>query len=241
MIDFSQASKSLGGVRILDEVTLRIPEGKRVALLGLSGSGKTTLIKLVCGLHFADSGSVALAGTLVAPATLSEIRRSIGYVIQDGGLYPHLTARENITLAAEEQALPRDFVAARIRELAGLTQVSLELLEKRPGQLSGGQRQRVGLMRALFLDPPVLLMDEPLGALDPITRFDLQQELRDLFTRLKKTVLIVTHDLPEAKFLAEELVLLHQGRVVQAGPFDEFRRSPATPFVSRFLQAQRGL
>lgn len=241
MLEFSHVSKALGGVRILDEVTLRISEGKRVALLGLSGSGKTTLIKLACGLHLADSGTVALAGTIVARETLSQIRRNIGYVIQDGGLYPHLTARENITLAAQERGLPADMVAARIEDLAALTQVSLELLEKKPGQLSGGQRQRVGLMRALFLDPPVLLMDEPLGALDPLTRFDLQQELRDLFARLKKTVLVVTHDLPEAKFLADELVLLHQGRVVQAAPFDELQRAPATPFVTRFLQAQRGL
>jgi osmoprotectant transport system ATP-binding protein len=160
-------------------------------------------------------------------------------VIQDGGLFPHLTARENLSLPAQVAGWPMDRTAARIEELAALTLFPSDGLDRYPVQLSGGQRQRVGLMRALMLDPDVLLLDEPLGALDPLIRADLQKDLRVIFRELEKTVVLVTHDLAEAAYLADDIVLLNEGRVVQYGTFDDLKTRPGNPFVTRFVQAQR--
>jgi osmoprotectant transport system ATP-binding protein len=162
----------------------------------------------------------------------------MGYVVQDGGLYPHLTAFDNAALAAEAQRWPRARTAARVAELAALTGLDAEVLRRYPRELSGGQRQRVGLIRALMLDPPILLLDEPLGALDPIVRAELQGELGRLFARLAKTVLLVTHDIREAARLGHVITLLTAGRVVQHGTFRDLAERPAAPFVTRFLTAQ---
>src|SRR5262249_22018916 len=164
----------------------------------------------------------------------------VGYVIQDGGLFPHLTARGNVTLMARYLGWDRARIAARVAGLADLTRFPADGLDRYPHQLSGGQRQRVGLMRALMLDPDALLLDEPLGALDPLVRADLQAELRDIFRRLGKTVVLVTHDLGEAAFFADRVVLLKAGRVVQEGGPGALWPRPGDAFVPRFVQAQRG-
>jgi osmoprotectant transport system ATP-binding protein len=162
----------------------------------------------------------------------------MGYVVQDGGLYPHLTAFDNVALAAEAQRWPRPRIAARVGELAELAGLDGDMLRRHPRELSGGQRQRVGLMRALVLDPPILLLDEPLGALDPIVRAELQEQLGRLFARLAKTVVLVTHDIREAARLGHTITLLTAGRVVQHGTFADLAERPASPFVTQFLTAQ---
>ena len=239
MISITNLSKKFGLKPVLHNLNLTIEHGSRVALLGLSGSGKTTALKLICGLHLPDSGSVVIDGIPLEKKNLSTIRKRIGYVIQDGGLFPHLTARENILLIAEEANLSPEETQKRIEELALMTKIPLDLLKRYPRQLSGGQRQRVGIMRALFLDPDILLLDEPMGALDPITRVDLQAELRELFITLNKTVVLVTHDLYEATYLAERIVLLSEGKIIQEGTMSDLIKRPASEFVSTFVNAQK--
>jgi osmoprotectant transport system ATP-binding protein len=163
----------------------------------------------------------------------------MGYVIQEGALVPHLTAAEIVALIARDQGWTEDAIARRVDALAQLAHFPQELLTRYPAQLSGGQRQRVALMRALVLDPAVLLFDEPLGALDPMIRAKLQDELASLFKTLQKTVLFVTHDLAEAAYVANEIVLMREGHVVQRGTAEDLRERPAEPFVSEFVRAQR--
>jgi osmoprotectant transport system ATP-binding protein len=165
----------------------------------------------------------------------------MGYVIQEGGLFPHLTARSNAALLARHLGWDADRINARVRELTGLVQLSPDRLDQRPGQLSGGQRQRVSLMRALMLDPDVLLLDEPLGALDPMIRADLQDDLRTIFRQLDKTVVLVTHNIGEAGYFGDEIVLLRDGGVVQQGTMHALLDAPASDFVTDFIRAQRGL
>jgi osmoprotectant transport system ATP-binding protein len=222
----------------VDGVTLELRRGATHVLLGSSGSGKSTVLRLVLGLLAPDAGEVAVDGTPVTPATRAGLLRGMGYVVQEGGLYPHLTAQQNVALPAEPPGWARDRVRARSAELAGLVGLDADTLRLYPRQLSGGQRQRVGLMRALMLDPPLLLLDEPLAALDPIVRADLQGQLGRLFAQLGKTVLLVTHDLREAALLGDTITLMTAGRVVQHGTFADLRQRPADPFVTRFLEAQ---
>jgi len=219
----------------LGPIDLSIAAGSTTVLLGTSGAGKSTVLRLLNGLLSPNSGRVMFRGRAPSPAD----RLEMGYVVQGGGLFPHLTAADNIALVARWLGWEPQRIDARLRELAELVRVPAETLERFPAQLSGGQAQRVGLMRALMLDGPVLLLDEPLGELDPITRFDLQGDLREIFRRLGKTVVLVTHDLGEAAFFGGTVVLLREGRVVQKGPLDELIRVPADPFVTRFVQAQR--
>ncbi|HEX4611881.1 MAG TPA: ATP-binding cassette domain-containing protein [Urbifossiella sp.] len=233
-------TKVYGGRPALGPVSLAVPAGRTTVLIGPSGCGKSTLIRLLVGLIRPDAGTVAFDGTPVTPATARAVRLRTGYVIQDGGLFPHMTARGNVTLMARHLGRDRAQTDARVGELAGLTRFPADGLDRYPQQLSGGQRQRVGLMRALMLDPAALLLDEPLGALDPLVRADLQTELRDIFRGLGKTVVLVTHDLGEAAFFGDHIVLLRDGRVVQQGSPADLWHRPADPFVTRFVQAQRG-
>ncbi|WP_242360972.1 ATP-binding cassette domain-containing protein [Anaeromyxobacter sp. SG17] len=228
------------GAEGLGPVSLAVPAARTVALIGPSGAGKSTLLRLVLGLVAPDRGEVRLRGAPLRPEDHAA-RRRLGYVVQGGGLFPHLTAGGNAALVARHLRWPEARVAARLGELAALTRFPAEALARFPHELSGGQAQRVSLMRALFLEPEVLLLDEPLGALDPITRADLQADLREIFASLGKTVLLVTHDLAEAVFFAHELVLLRDGRVLQRGSLDALVRTPADPFVARFVHAQRAL
>ncbi|MEO0631757.1 MAG: ATP-binding cassette domain-containing protein [Planctomycetota bacterium] len=189
------------------------------------------------GLIAADEGEVRIDGRSLADWNPRELRLRFGYAIQSGGLFPHLTARQNVELPARAHRVSLD--AGRVSELASLTRLDPSLLDRFPAELSGGQRQRVALVRALVLDPDVLLLDEPLGALDPMVRADLQRDLKELFDELNKTVVLVTHDLAEAAYLARnDIVLLRDGRIVQRGPFAELRGSPGDEFVTRFIEAQ---
>ena len=174
-------------------------------------------------------------------AGILDLRRRFGYVIQDGGLFPHLTARENIALMARHLRQPASDVDKRLTELCQLTRFVAQNLERYPVELSGGQRQRVSLMRALMLKPELLLLDEPLGALDPLVRARLQSDLKEIFGSLAQTIVLVTHDMAEAAFLGDTLVLMNEGRIVQQGRFDDLRNHPASGFVSEFINAQRGL
>ena len=244
MFALRAVEKSFAGAAVLRGVCLDVPAGGVVALLGPSGCGKSTVLRLCLGLTGPDAGAVTFAGTDLAglaPAALNAVRHRVGYVVQDGGLFPHLSAGRNVTLLARHLGWPADRLAARLEAVAMLCRFDPDLLSRRPGELSGGQRQRVGLMRALFPDPEALLMDEPLGALDPIVRDELQGELAELFARLGKTVVLVTHDLAEAARLSSDVVLLHEGRVAQRGPYEALRDDPADRFVERFVTAQRGL
>jgi osmoprotectant transport system ATP-binding protein len=224
-----------GGRTALGPVELEIARGETVAVLGPSGCGKSTLLRLLLGLIRPDEGTVSFDGA----APNREARLRLGTVIQDGGLFPHLTAAENATLMARQLGWSGEKIAARLEELRALTSFPTDGLARHPAMLSGGQRQRVALMRALFLDPEALLLDEPLGALDPLIRAELHTELAAIFARLGKTVVLVTHDVVEAARLAARVVLLADGRVVQDGPLRTLVDSPASPFVGRFLSAQR--
>ncbi len=215
--------------------------GKTTALIGPSGCGKSTLLRLIIGLLEPSSGSVELEKQPVTPASLMQIRRKTGYVIQDGGLFPHLTARENVMLMPNHLKIAGAESGRRLKELCDLTRFPEDGLNRYPVELSGGQRQRVSLMRALIQDPSVLLLDEPLGALDPLVRSGLQTDLKEIFQRLNKTVVLVTHDMAEAAFLADKIVLLQSGKVVQQGSLDDLRDRPASSYVTEFLSAQRSL
>ncbi|VTR95649.1 abc transporter atp-binding protein : ABC transporter ATP-binding protein OS=Cystobacter violaceus Cb vi76 GN=Q664_24865 PE=4 SV=1: ABC_tran [Gemmata massiliana] len=240
MFALNDVSKVFAGRSALGPLSLTVPAGQTTVLIGPSGCGKSTLLRLLIGLFAPDTGAVYFDGERVTPVTSRAIRLRVGYVIQDGGLFPHLTARGNVTLTARHLGRPQDTIEARVNELAELTRFPLDGLDRYPHQLSGGQRQRVGLMRALMLNPDALLLDEPLGALDPLVRAELQTELRDIFRALAKTVVMVTHDLGEATFFADRVVLLRDGRIVQDGsPADLWHRA-ADPFVTRFVQVQRG-
>jgi osmoprotectant transport system ATP-binding protein len=239
VIRFLSVSKRFGEVAALTNIDLGIDAGSITVLLGPSGCGKTTLLRLVNGLARPDRGEVLVAGAPLASGDIHAARRRIGYVIQEGGLFPHLAAADNVTLAARYLRWPVARIAARLDELAGLARLPPEALRRFPAELSGGQRQRVALMRALMLDPEILLLDEPLGALDPLVRAELQADLAAVFRSLGKTVVMVTHDLPEAAFLADRVVLLRAGAVVQDGTVDDLLQRPADPFVSAFVNAQR--
>jgi osmoprotectant transport system ATP-binding protein len=239
VIELLDISKVYGDRTILQPMTLKIESQRRFALIGPSGCGKSTLLRIVLGLIGPDTGSVVLNGVTMTAQNSRQLRQGIGYVIQDGGLFPHLTAAGNVALMAEHLGWEREKIRARVLELAGLVQLPADLLRRFPAEMSGGQRQRVGIMRSLMLDPPLLIFDEPMGALDPLVRFHLQGDLRNIFSRLNKTVLLVTHDMGEAAFLAEEIALLKDGRVVQQGSYEDLVNAPADPFVSEFLRAQR--
>jgi osmoprotectant transport system ATP-binding protein len=238
MIAVRGVSKRFGSTVALDGVSLDVAPGTTHVLLGSSGSGKSTLMRVILGLVAPDAGEVRVEDVPVTPDGRRHLVGRVGYVVQEGGLYPHLSVHGNVALPAQAVRWPRARTDARVRELAALVGFDDGLLGRYPGQLSGGQRQRVGLMRALVLDPPLLLLDEPLGALDPIVRAGLQDELRGIFARLGKTVLLVTHDVREAVLFESTITLLRGGRVVQQGPFADLARHPAEPFVSEFLGAQ---
>lgn len=239
MLRFDHVTKSYGALAALDRLDLEIEPGRTTVLIGPSGCGKSTVLRLMIGLQQPDTGTITFGDEPLEPARLPTLRQRMGYVIQDGGLFPHLSARANATLVARHLRWEPARMETRLDELAALTHFPLEALDRYPAELSGGQQQRVSLMRALMLDPQVLLLDEPLGALDPMIRFELQAELREIFERLGKTVVLVTHDLGEAAFFADRIVLLRAGRIVQSGPARALLESPADDFVRRFVKAQR--
>jgi osmoprotectant transport system ATP-binding protein len=241
MFELTDVSKRYGTLAVVDRLDLSLEAGRTTVLIGPSGCGKSTILRMMIGLLAPDAGQLRFGGELVNRERLGGLRRRMGYVIQDGGLFPHLSARENIALMARYLGWPPEQVAVRIADLADLTHFPGDALDRYPAQLSGGQKQRVSLMRALMLDPEALLLDEPLGALDPMIRFDLQRDLKEVFGRLGKTVVMVTHDLAEAVYFGDTIVLLRAGRIVQRGTLAEMIERPADEFVLRFIQAQRSL
>ena len=226
VIDFRDVSYRINDIParpIVSKVALTISRGETLVLLGRSGSGKTTLLRLINRMLLPSEGQVLVEGRATADSDPIRLRRGIGYVIQDAGLFPHFTVAQNVALVPSLEKWDRCRTAARVGEM--LTLVGLDPSEfagRRPRELSGGQRQRVGVARALAADPPILLMDEPFGALDPVTRAELQREFSALARRLQKTIVFVTHDIREALLLASRIALLHAGRLVALAPPQEF-------------------
>ncbi len=237
-VEFAAAGLCLPGGRVLlDALSLAVEEGETLAVIGRSGSGKTTALKLVNALLLPTSGEVRVDGRATTTWDAIRLRRRTGYVIQEVGLFPHLTVARNVGLVPELEDWPRERIAVRVEELLALVGLpATEFAARYPHQLSGGQRQRVGVARALAADPPLLLLDEPFGALDPITRAELQREFRALQGRLRKTAIFVTHDMREAALVGDRIALLAGGRLVASGPFAALRES-RDPAVRAFLEA----
>lgn len=239
MLKLEGITKYFSGRHALGPVDLEAAAGETVVLLGASGCGKTTLLRSVLGLIETDQGRIEVAGHTLTEAFIPLIRSSVGYVRQGGSLFPHLTAGDNAALLADLAGWDDARRNARLRELWRLVQLDESLMASFPAQLSGGQLQRVALVRALMLDAPVLLLDEPLGALDPLVRYELQTDLKRIFASLGKAVLLVTHDLAEASRLADRVALMRNGVVVQSGPFQALLDDPTDDYVRRFVDAQR--
>ena len=223
--DVSYHTNAVPGRAVISGVSLAVPLGETLVLLGRSGSGKTTLLRLINAMYFPSQGQVLVEGRPTAEWDPIRLRRRIGYVIQEAGLFPHFTVAENVGLVPSLEKWDRERVTARVAELLRLVGLHpAEFADRRPRELSGGQRQRVGVARALAADPPILLMDEPFGALDPVTRAELQREFKALAHRLQKTIVFVTHDLREALLLASRIVLLDAGRTAAVARPQEFLR-----------------
>jgi len=239
VIEFREVSYRVAGTQVLSGFNLQIQSGETLVLLGRSGSGKTTALKLVNRLLTPTSGEIRVKGVTNGEGDVIRLRRSIGYVIQDVGLFPHFTVERNIGLVPKIEGWPEDRVRARTKELLQTVGLAADTASRYPHQLSGGQRQRVGVARALAADPEILLMDEPFGALDPLTRDELQREFLLLQQRLHKTVVFVTHDLREALLLGTRIALMEAGQLVTVLPKEEFPRS-RNPLVARYMDAFSG-
>jgi osmoprotectant transport system ATP-binding protein len=238
-IEFDHVSFSLNGRPLLDDLTLSVDHGETLVLLGRSGSGKTTTLKLINGLRMPTQGEVRVSGRRTSEWDPIRLRRGIGYVIQEGGLFPHFTVERNIALVPRIEGWDRERVQARVRELLGIVGLDAGLASRYPSELSGGQRQRVGVARALAADPPILILDEPFGALDPITRSEMQKEFLALQQRMKKAVVFVTHDLREALLLADRIALMEDGRLIVNLTAGEFSHSQH-PLVRAYMEAFSG-
>ena len=236
VIEFLDVSYCVAGTQVLSGFNLQVQGGETLVLLGRSGSGKTTSLKLVNRLLSPTSGEVRVKGVPIGEGDVIRLRRGIGYVIQDVGLFPHFTVERNIGLVPKIEGWAADRIRARVEELLQLVGLAPETASRYPHQLSGGQRQRVGVARALAADPEILLMDEPFGALDPLTRDELQREFLLLQQRLHKTVVFVTHDLREALRLGSRIALMEAGRLVSVLSPPDFLRT-ADPLASAYVRA----
>jgi osmoprotectant transport system ATP-binding protein len=236
VIEFRNVSYHIAGLEVLSALNLQVIRGETLVLLGRSGSGKTTTLKLVNRLLSPTNGEIRVQGEAIAQSDIIRLRRGIGYVIQEVGLFPHFTAGRNIGLVPKIEGWSEERIRARVDELLATVGLDRKLASRYPHQLSGGQRQRVGVARALAADPEILLMDEPFGALDPITRDELQSEFLALQQRLHKTVVFVTHDLREALRLASRIALMESGKLVNVFTPEEFLRS-TDPFASAYVRA----
>jgi len=239
MLALTGVCKRYGETEALRPTSLAVDAGETVVLLGPSGCGKSTLLRVAIGLVAPDAGKVCFEGAALTAATYQGARQRMGYVIQEGGLFPHLSVRENVMLMARHLKRDPAWMRQRVSDLADLVNLPDGIMARYPVEISGGQRQRVSLMRALMLDPDLLLLDEPLGALDPMIRYGLQQELRAIFAQLGKTVMMVTHDIAEAAFFGDRIVLMREGAIVQQGSMYDLATAPVDPFVTEFINAQR--
>ncbi len=237
-IVLEQVSKSYGADHALQDIAVAFAERVTTAVVGPSGSGKSTLLQLINGLVRPTAGTVFLFGKPIDYDRLPELRRQLGYAVQGTGLFPHMTVEQNITLLARLNGWDRERSETRARDLMGRVDLPWEFAGRYPYQLSGGQQQRVGLCRAMMLNPPVFLLDEPFGALDPVTRREIHREFLRLQAAEPRTMILVTHDLPEALELAQRMVVLDRGRIVQHGTCAEILETPATDFVRTFFRSQ---
>jgi osmoprotectant transport system ATP-binding protein len=236
VIEFRDVAYNVNGIQVLTDLNLRVAHGEILVLLGRSGSGKTTTLKLVNRLVSPTSGQILVNGARNDQVDVIRLRRGIGYVIQEAGLFPHFTVERNIGLVPKIEGWPEDRIRGRVQEMLQLVGLSADLDSRYPHQLSGGQRQRVGVARALAADPAILLMDEPFGALDPLTRDELQREFILLQQRVHKTVVFVTHDLREALRLGSRIALMEAGKLVTVLTPNEFVKSP-DPWASGYVRA----
>jgi len=239
MIDLKHITFSYNQHTVLKDFSITFQKARNTVLIGPSGCGKSTILRLINGIILAQKGSVLIENRVMEQNNMISMRRRMGYVIQEGGLFPNMTSKENITLIARRLKWTPENIEERLNTLAELTQMDIKILERYPHNLSGGQRQRVSLMRALMLDPDILLLDEPFGALDPLIRNDLQINMQEIFKKLNKTVVFVTHDLNEAAFLADVVVLLNNGIIEQTGGINDLVRNPKNDFIKQFIRAQR--
>jgi osmoprotectant transport system ATP-binding protein len=237
-VSFRRVGKSFGEVTVFRDLTLQLPMHQTTAIVGASGSGKTTLLQMINGMVRPDAGGVEVLGKPVPAENLEAFRRGIGYAVQGAGLFPHLTAEQNVTLVAKLEGWSEAEVGSRFLQLLSAVGLATDVAGRLPRQLSGGQQQRLGICRALMLKPSVLLLDEPFSAVDPITRLGLYESFEQVQQSDPVTSVLVTHDLREAKRLANFLVILDQGQVVQSGKPAEVLAHPATAYAQRLIQSQ---
>lgn len=237
-IRFKGVSKYYGEQAALANLTLSLPSNVTTAIIGPSGSGKSTLLQLINGLILPDRGAVEVFGAPIDTEHLPELRRRIGYAVQGTGLFPHMTIEQNITLLARLAKWPRAKIERRLTELMELVNLSPDFRDKHPHKLSGGEQQRAGLCRAMMLDPPIFLLDEAFGALDPITRGEIHHEFIKLQNVEARTIVMVTHDLREALKLADSVGILNEGKLEQMGTRDDILERPASDFVEQFVHLQ---
>ena len=239
MVHFVNVTMAYGSHIVIDKLNLHVEEGQLVVLIGPSGCGKTTTLQLINRLIKPTEGDILVNRQNIKNVDPVELRRKVGYVIQEIGLFPHMTIKQNIEIVPRLLGWDEERKAARTEELIQLVNLDRKYLKRYPSELSGGQQQRIGLLRALAVEPPIILMDEPCGALDPITRESLQNEIVALQKRLKKTIVFVTHDMDEAIKIADRIVLMKDGKIVQAAASKELLSNPANEFVEQFIGRHR--
>lgn len=235
IVEIKNLTKKYGDNIVLNNINLNISEGEFIVILGPSGCGKTTLLKIINNLIEFDTGEVFIKGKSIKEIDPIELRRNIGYVIQQIGLFPHLTISQNISYVLGLQKISEGKQIERAEELITLVGLDSSFLNRYPGELSGGQKQRIGVARAIAADPEIILMDEPFGAVDEIVRKSLQEELKQLQKRLKKTIVFVTHDIDEAIKLGDRIIIMNQGQIEQGGSAEDFLFHPANDFIKEFL------
>lgn len=239
MIEFNNVSKKFGEVTVLKDISFEVEEGKLVVLIGLSGCGKTTTLKMINRLVKPTTGTITINGEDISKKDPIELRRNIGYVIQQTGLFPHMTIRENTEIIPRVEKIDDAKITKKTLELMEMVGLDEAFLDRYPNELSGGQQQRVGVARAFALDPDVILMDEPFSALDPITRNSLQEELVNLQSKVKKTIVFVTHDMSEAIKIADKICIMDKGEIIQFDTPENILKNPVNEFVSEFVGRNR--
>jgi len=239
MIEFKNVSKKFGEVTVLKDISFEVEEGKLVVLIGLSGCGKTTTLKMINRLVKPTTGTITINGEDISKKDPIELRRNIGYVIQQTGLFPHMTIRENTEIIPRVEKIDDAKITKKTLELMEMVGLDEAFLDRYPNELSGGQQQRVGVARAFALDPDVILMDEPFSALDPITRNSLQEELVNLQSKVKKTIVFVTHDMSEAIKIADKICIMDKGEIIQYDTPENILKNPVNEFVSEFVGRNR--